>query len=159
MNRSIDFRITGLPVDPFRRFFDLGDEELALHNARRYVADAKPGFPCRVSLIDAEVGERVILVSYTHHQVNGPYSGSGPVFVRESARVAELNVNEVPEVVRHRLISVRAYDADGLMNQSQVVEGRDVSQVVQEFFANEKVQYLHLHNAKPGCYSCRVDRA
>lgn len=47
------FQISGLSREQFQEFFELDDGELAARGARRYVADKKPGFPCRVSLIDA----------------------------------------------------------------------------------------------------------
>ena len=55
----MSFRISGLPVEPFKPFYGLDSEALARAAARRYVADAKPGFPCRVTLQDAEPGEGV----------------------------------------------------------------------------------------------------
>src|SRR5262249_26987467 len=60
----MSFRITGLSPDPFRPLFGLPDEELARHGARRYRADAKPGYPDRVELRDAEPGETLLLVNY-----------------------------------------------------------------------------------------------
>ncbi|MBI3407856.1 MAG: DUF1203 domain-containing protein [Planctomycetes bacterium] len=135
----------------------MDDSELAKHSARRCVADQKPGFPCRVSLVDAEPGERVILLPFEHHDVASPYRASGPIFVRERAQQADLDVNELPEVVRHRLLSIRAYDHAGLMIGAEVAEGRDLEVQIGCFFADAKVAYLHLHNARPGCYSCRVD--
>lgn len=159
MKNGNGFRISGLSMDPFFHLLTLSDAELAAHQARRYKADSKPGFPCRVSLVDAEPGETVILLPYLHHAVNGPYRSSGPIFVRENARPAELGINELPEVVRNRLMSVRAYDSESLMLASAVVEGPEIAFQIEEFFADERVAYLHLHNAKPGCYSCRADRA
>jgi hypothetical protein len=159
MKKYKGFLISGLPLEDFSNLFELDDAQLAVLNAKRYLADANPGFPCRVSLIDAAVGEPVILLPYMHHPVDGPYRGSGPIFVRERAKQAELDVNEVPEVVRCRLISVRAYNAQSLMVASEVVDGSNLEQQIEPFFTDEEVSYLHLHNAKPGCFSCRVDRA
>ena len=51
------FQISALPLETFAPFFDLDDTALAARGARRYVATKKPGFPCRVSLEDAEEGE------------------------------------------------------------------------------------------------------
>ena len=159
MNRSFPFVISGLPEDAFAGLFDLPGEELAARGARRCVADSRPGFPCRVSLEDAHIGEQVLLLPYSHHRVAGPYQGVGPIYVRAGAQQARLDVNQVPEVVRLRLMSVRAYDAEGIMVASEVIEGREVERQIETFFSNEKVSYLHLHNARPGCYSCRVDRS
>jgi hypothetical protein len=60
------FQISGLKHEQFQEYFQLDDKALAARGARRYVADNKAGFPCRVSLIDAEPGEQVILLSYHH---------------------------------------------------------------------------------------------
>ena len=49
------------------------------------VADQHPGFPCRVSLQDALPGERVLALSYAHHEVESPYQASGPVFIRANS--------------------------------------------------------------------------
>jgi uncharacterized protein DUF1203 len=153
------FRISGLPREAFAHLFKLDDAELARHGARRYVADNKPGFPCRVSLKDAEPGERVILLNYAHHDVACPYRASGPIFVREIVEQAALGVNETPEVVRERLLSIRAYDGAGFMHGAEVMEGQKLEEHIRKFFEDDKVAYLHIHNARPGCYSCRVDRA
>jgi hypothetical protein len=155
---AIDFQLSALPLAPFVPLFSLTDSELAERGARRCVADAKPGYPCRVSLLDAEPGERLILLPYAHHDVDSPYRGSGPIFVREGARQAAPAVNEVPASVRDRLLSYRAYDATGTMVGSEVAEGRDLEELVERLFADGRVAYLHLHNARAGCYSCRVDR-
>lgn len=158
MNTSTEFLITGLPVEGFVEYFAMADAELSARGARRYIADAKPGFPCRVSLVDADPGEEVILLPFPHHAVSTPYQSSGPIFVRAKAQQAKLGVNELPEVVKHRLMSVRAYDVDGWMLESDVVEGRDLARRIEMFFAKDRIRYLHLHNARPGCYSCRADR-
>src|SRR5262249_19577580 len=126
MKTSVPFRITALPVEPFVPLFSRSDAELATFGARRCVADKKPGFPCRVSLVDAEPGERVILLPFSHHAVDSPYQASGPIFVREGARQADLDVGEVPELLRERLLSIRAYDSCGLMVDAEVGEGREL---------------------------------
>jgi len=159
MIATVPFRISPLPLDAFAEFFELSDAELAAKGMRRMIADSKPGFPCRVSLVDAEVGDRVLLLPYTHHPVPGPYRASGPIFAREAARQAQLAVNEVPESVRGRLLSVRGYDRQGIMVASDVTEGRSLEGTVSRLFSDQRVDYLHLHNARAGCYSCRVDRA
>jgi len=152
------FRINALPLEPFVPFFAMGDADLAKQNVRRCICDERPGFPCRVSLVDAEPGERLILLPFEHLVLATPYRSSGPIFVREQARQANLEVNEVPEVVRNRLLSIRAYDEVGIMVGAEVAEGRNLEDQIGRFFADAKVGFLHLHNAKPGCFSCRVDR-
>jgi hypothetical protein len=158
MNPSVQFRIVALPIDPFAPLLSLSDTELAKHGARRYVADKKPGFPCRVSLRDADPGERVILLPYAHHASDSPYQASGPIFVREDAQQAHPQVGEIPEVLRGRLLSIRAYDPAGMMLDADVAQSAELPTQIARFFADPQVAYLHVHNARPGCYSCRVDR-
>lgn len=152
------FQISALPADEFAPLFELDDDQLRARGAKRYVATRTPGFPCRVSLEDAAVGESLVLVSFAHHLVDSPYRASGPIFVRESARQALPGANEVPEQLRVRLLSVRAYDAHALMVDADTVEGSELESVVERLFSTPHVAYLHVHFAKPGCYACRIDR-
>lgn len=153
------FRFFALPIEPFRPWFEMSDEALRARGARRVVADSKPGYPCRVSLVDADPGERLILLPYTHHDVDSPYRASGPIYVRECAVTATPAVGELPAVVAARLLSIRAYDGAATLVASEVVEGTAIAGQVQRLFHDPAVAYLHVHNARPGCYSCRVERA
>src|SRR5713101_9571791 len=153
-----NFRIVGLPLAQFEPLFLLDDNELAQKGARRLIVDAKPGFPCRVSLRDAEIDERVILVPFVHHDVESPYRASGAIFVRETAKQTELALGEIPEVVAGRLISLRAYNDKGMMVNAAVTPGNELESQIEKFFVDAKISYLHLHNAGAGCYSCRVER-
>jgi hypothetical protein len=152
------FRITPLPEETFRPLMALDDDALAARGIRRAIADEKPGFPCRVSLEDAEPGERVLLLPFTQHDVDSPYRGSGPIYVREAAVTAAPGVNEVPAMLLTRLLSVRAYDPRAMMVEADVVEGRSLAARIARMFANPEIAYLHVHNARPGCFNCRIDR-
>lgn len=153
------FRVTPLPLAPFAPLFGLDAAALMAHRVRRVTADESPGYPCRVSLREAEVGESLLLLPYAHHDVASPYAGSGPIYVRENAEPSAPAPGEIPEVVRRRLLSVRGYDAAGMMVHGEVIDGRTVEESIARQFADPQVAYIHLHNAKRGCYSCRVDRA
>lgn len=155
------FVIRGLPPEPFRPLFALDDGALAARNIRRVVADADRGFPCRVTLQDARQGETLLLLPYLHHDVAGPYRASGPIYVREAALTASAAEfrDALPPSFPRRLLSLRAYDADGLMRDADVVEGVDALSHLQRLLDLPRVAYLHVHNARPGCYACRVDPA
>ena len=154
---SVPFRISALPLEPFAAMFSMDDAELARHGARRRVAQEKPGYPCRVSLEDADIGENLILLTFEHHGADSPYRASGPIYVREGAVQVFPDVDGVPLQLRSRLLSVRAYSAKGMMRDATVVEGSMLEDAIAGCFADPKVAYLHLHNAKPGCYAARVD--
>ncbi len=155
----MSFQIRSLPLAPFASFFALDDEQLKARGAKRYVADRQPGFPCRVSLVDAAPGERVVLVPFVHQNADSPYRASGPIFVRENAQETHVGRDEVPALLRSRTLSVRAYDADGLMVGADVVDGQALETATERFFSSARVDYLHIHFARPGCFACRVDRA
>jgi hypothetical protein len=157
MNSS--FRLIALPYERFTTLFGQSDAELEAIGARRMIVDEKPGYPCRVSLADAEVGETVVLVPFTHHDVSSPYRASGPIFIREGATMARPGPDEIPIMLRHRLLSVRGYDAASMMVSAEVLEGSKLEENIGRLFADESVSYLHIHNARPGCYNCRVERA
>ena len=155
---SASFRITGLPHTPFAPLVDLSDEALAARGIVRRVADAYPGYPCRVSLEDAAIGDELLLLPYEHHRTDSPYRASGPIFVRRGATQQRPAPGEVPLAVTRRLISLRAYDAAGMMVDAGVHQGIDLAPEIERQFADDKVAYLQLHNAKQGCVACHVER-
>ncbi len=155
----MNFQISGLPAAAFRPLFALSDDALAERQIVRTVVDKRPGFPCRVSLRDADVGETVLLLNYEHLPAASPYRSRHAIYVRENAAEAHLEVNEIPEVLRTRILSVRAFDSAGMMLDADVVQGTDLASVIREMLDNAQVAYLHVHNAKAGCFAARVDRA
>jgi len=156
---KIDFLIKGIPSDSFHEFMVKNNEELKLVDATWFIVDADPGYPCRVSLSDAKIGERVLALSFCHHDVNSPYKASGPIFVRENAPLVKLDINEVPKMLKHRLLSVRAYNSKKLMIGAEVVQGSGLELTIDKQFNNSQVEYIHIHNANPGCFNCSVHRA
>lgn len=153
------FRISGLCPKPFQAFFGLPDDELAALGIKRYSVDAQPGFPDRIEMRDAEVGQRVLLLNHVHQPANTPYRASHAIFVREGATKAYDAVGQIPESMRIRLLSLRAFSDDGMMIDADVAEGTVLEPVIMRMFANPAVGYIHVHNAKQGCYSGRIDRA
>lgn len=155
---ALSFRISALPREPFEALFRLDELELAKLGMRRRLAREKPGYPCRVSLADAEVGESLILLPYEHHAADSPYRASGPIYVREAGTQAHPAVDEVPAFFRHRQLSARAYSSKGMMRDAAVFRGTELEASLETLFADPKVAYVHLHNAQPGCFMARVDR-
>lgn len=155
---KVDFRIRALPMEPFTHLFRLNDEALKTVGVKRMIVDEKPGFPCRVSLEDAEIGEEVLLISFEHHQTNSPYRATGPIFVRQGAVQAFPQINEIPEMLKHRFLSVRAYDDQGNMRNAITADGKSLQNKINLLFKDQKVAYLQVHNANPGCFNCQIER-
>ena len=156
----MSFRIHALSPGPFQPLFDLDADALLAMGARRMIADAPHAAPCRVSLTDAEPGEPLILVSHRHLDAPAsPYRGEGPVFVREGAVGAAPEPGEIPDMLARRLLSARVYDADWMMTDADVVEGRDLAGRLERWFADDAVVRIHLHTARRGCYLAAAERA
>lgn len=155
----MDFRILPLDVDQFRPLFGLDETKLARFGAQRILVDSFPGYPCRVSLRDADIGEHVFLMNYEHQSQPGPYRSSHAIFVREWASQAAPDRNEVPVMFRHRLLSVRSFDASGMMIDADVIAGTQLETLIERMLGCSSTNYLHIHNAKPGCFAATVKRA
>lgn len=153
------FRITGLSPDEFVPFFGLGDDELSGHGILRYVVDAPHGFPDRIEMRDCAPGETVLLLNHVHQPADTPYRASHAIFVREGAVAAYDVVDEIPEVMRTRLLSLRAFSAEGMMLDADVVDGADIVQLIERQFSNPEVSYIQAHFARRGCYCGRIERA
>jgi hypothetical protein len=125
----------------------------------RTIATHKPGFPCRVSLADAEPGEEVILTHFEHHSADTPFRASHAVYFRPNAAQAHPQPNEVPDLLRSRMLSLRAFNAAGMMIAADLTPGTDLEHRIEEMFQDPNAAYLHIHFAKPGCYAARADRA
>jgi len=151
--------VSALDHNQFTKYFTMSASELQAYSAHLFVADKNPCYPCRVSLQDAEVGETVLAILYEHHSVKGPYRSSGPIFVRKNAKTTSLGVNEIPGMLRHRLLSVRGYSSKSQMVEGEVGTGDELESVLQKQFQNSSVEYVHIHNAGPGCFNCEVKKA
>lgn len=152
------YRIVGLAPAPFAPLFDLDDGELARRGIVRRIVEEPNSTPCRVSIEDAKPGEEVLLLNHAHLPASSPYQASGAIFVRRRATSRYVGENTIPEMLSRRLLSVRAYDSSHFMVTSDVVAGAELEKAIGRFFGDPKVEYLHVHNARPGCFNCRVER-
>ncbi len=152
---KVNFQVEGIPAY---------EAEALLQNAasilgtKRVQVDAHPGYPCRFSLADAEIGEEVLLLTYEHHAVTSPYRSSGPIYIRTSTHQARLAPNEIPQMLRHRLLSLRVYDGEAMMIAAHTVQGTELEALIQRIFEDPVAQYIQVHNAGPGCYNCQINR-
>jgi hypothetical protein len=148
------FQLVALPPTAFAPLFDLSDQALA----QRHIANASTGYPCRISLEDAQQGDELLLLPYEHQPAASPYRASGPIYVRRGAVQRVLPADEVPPYLSSRVLSVRAYDNAHAIIDASVCEGTHVAEEIERVFGNPAVAYLHLHFAKRGCFACRVER-
>lgn len=151
------YRIAGLSPEPFATLGALDAASLRAHGMRRIVADSPNGYPCRISLADAAPGDSVLLLTYEHHPCDGPYRSSGPIYVREGAATASYD-DALPPFLRTRNLSLRAYNADGWMRGARAIDGADAEAALAELLEDPDTTEVHAHNARTGCFLCRIDR-
>jgi hypothetical protein len=152
------FRITGLDPAQFQDLFGKSDEELAAIGARRYAVDRNPGYPDRIELRDLEIGETALLVNYTHIDAKTPYRASHAIYVREGATTAYDAFDEIPEYLRIRLLSVRAFDENAMLVTADVIDGSALRDWIASTFDDRSVHFIDVHNARQGCFAARVRR-
>ncbi len=114
------------------------------------------GYPCRVTLEDAQPGETVWLIQHCHHRANTPYRASGPVFIRADRPAMRMPQNQLPEFLTHRLLSVRFYDDDGMLRAADVLAGDSLAQKLREWPGDHSARLVHVHNAAYGCFLCKI---
>jgi hypothetical protein len=153
------YRITGLDPAPYRLLFGLSDEELSKRGIVRMTVDKKPSYPCRVSLTDRDIGESMLLVNHVSHDVANPYRASHAIFVTEGAEAAGEFVDEVPPAFEKRVLSLRGFDADGMMADAILTQPGEADAGIRRLFANPEIETIHAHNATRGCFSAKIERA
>ena len=136
-------RVTPLPAP-------LTDDPGAVHVR----ADKPNAYPCRRCLTDAERGETMLLLSYDPFVGTSPYSGPGPIYVHERD-CTPFDGDGVPEQLTRRLLSVRAYDDDHMLVDADVIDGTTLGDTAERLLRD--ASYLHVHNARPGCFAARID--
>ena len=154
----MSFRVLGLSPEPFRPLFAMSDGMLRELGARRVIAD-DPRMPCRVSMEHARLGEELLLLNFEHQPANTPYRATHAIYVRRAADRAFDAVDFIPEVLRSRLLAIRAFDAEHMMIDAEVCDGTQAAVLFDRFLSAPQTSYLHVHNAKRGCYAARVERA
>jgi len=151
------YAITGLDPEPFAPLFALSDAELAARGARRVVADADRGFPCRISLDDARAGEELILLHHVSHDVETPYRSAYAIYVRQGVAATHWR-DEVPPVFEGRPLALRAFGADGMLRTAKLAAPGEADGAIRDLFADAAIAYIDAHNAAHGCFAARIER-
>ena len=152
------FRIRGLSREPFAPLFALDDKALAARGVQRLTAVEPNAAPCRISLVDAQPGESLLLLHFEHHSADSPFRSGGPIFVREAATQTFSEVGRIPGPIAMRTISARAYDVQAMMVEGELVPGADLPDLLNSWFRRPEVDIVHLHYARRGCYAALAER-
>ncbi len=152
----MSFVVAGLDPDEFKPLFNLSDDDLAARGVVARTADAKPGFPCRVTLEDAEPGERVLLFNHESHKATTPYRSSYAIYVREDADMAATYKDELPPVFKNRPISLRIFNKDGMLIGADMGVNDELKNKIEAALKRPGAAYLHAHNAMHGCFAAEI---
>ena len=153
------YQITGLDPSAFAHLVGLGDEQLAAHGAVRMTANKRPSFPCRVTLDDAEIGETLLLVNHCSHDGDNPYRATHAIFVSEGVTKPASYSDEIPPALDRRILSLRAFNANGMMTDAALAQPGEADAVIRRLLADPAVDHIDAHNAIRGCFAARVERA
>lgn len=151
------YMVSGLRRNDFMKLFAMSDTELAERNAVRVQATGH-GFPCRVSLKDAEEGDTLILLHHVSHDVATPYRSSYAIYVNEAGSEAAPYVDSTPPVFEGRPIALRGFDGRGMLHAAALALPGQADAKIRELLVDPEIAYIHAHNAAHGCYSARIDR-
>ena len=151
------YRISGLDPSPYKPLFVLSDEQLAGQHAIRMTVTERPGFPCRVSLVDRDIRESVLLLNHVSHDFANPYRASHAIFVADAARAEFIDV--LPPVFAGRVLSLRGFDGDGMMMDALLAQPGEAEAAIRTLFDNPAIDTIHAHNATRGCFSAKIERS
>ena len=87
------------------------------------------------------------------------HCASHAIFVSESASAAAVYQDEIPPALERRVLSLRAFDEDGMMVDAALAHPGEADEAVRRLLANEWVDHIDAHNATRGCFAARVDRS
>lgn len=155
----MDYVIEGIDPAPLAPLFGQDDTVLAAAGAVRMLADTAPGFPCRVSLEDAAPGTAMLLVNHVSRPQAGPYRTAHAIFVTEGAVAPARFENVVPPVFGPRVLSLRGFDADGMMIYARLAQPGEAEAALLSLFGQEPIIEVDVHNAVRGCFAARARRA
>ena len=151
------YAINGLDPAPFAPLFDLDDARLEARGIVRMPVD-NPNFPCRISLQDADLGDEVLLLNHVSHDAANPYRASHAIFVSRSASEAGRYVDSIPPALDRRILSLRAFNADGMMVDAALAPPGEADAAIRGLLANPTADHVDAHNAIRGCFAARIER-
>ena len=125
----IGFRCIPMDTASAIRFRQTGRDD-AGNVLHRKIADHPA--PCRHCLAEAQIGASMLLGSYHFGRPHGVYWTPSPIFLHAKPCERFEHADTVPEIVRNRLVSVRAYDADDMCiyELGDVCDGTDVERLL-----------------------------
>lgn len=149
--------IEGLDPAPFAALFACDDAALAQRNIVAVTA-ADAGYPCRISLAEAMLGDRLLLLNHVHQPAASPYRAAHAIYVAAGSRTKAVYRDAIPPIMQTRTLSIRAFDRSDMIIDAELGEGADAEALIERLLAIPETAYLHVHFAKRGCFAAAVRR-
>jgi uncharacterized protein DUF1203 len=115
--------------------------------------------PCRSCLRVTPLGTPLILFAHRPFTTAGPYAETGPVFVHADACTPYPGSSAFPDDFRSRILVLRAYDAQGDINDATLAAGDDAEAMLTRLFDDAAVVVVHARNPAWGCFDFAITRA
>ena len=153
------FRCVPIPTETAQRWRQTNQDDAG--NPLRRAISTGSGAPCRHCLRNGTKGEEMLLGSYHLPGPTGIYWTPSPIFIHAQDCAAYAGQDEIADIIRTSLISVRAYAEDQavLYDLGQVTEGPHADAPLARALSDPRTSFVNIHTAKPGCLLCRVERA
>ena len=148
----MSYKITGINPGQF-------EEGETKTETVRVIATHKSGFPCRVTLEDADEGEELLLFNYVSHDVTSPYRSSYAVYAKVDAKEPAQFNDEVPPVFEGRPLGMRAFGTDAMLKTASLSMPGAADKTIRQLFELDEIAYIDVHNAAHGCFVARVERS
>jgi hypothetical protein len=151
-----DYHILGLPDDLAAKVRETLRAPEYGHPVVRELAGGTG--PCRACLEQFKVGqEDRLLFTYRPAGGDGTLGAPGPVFIH-AAPCRQYRGAGFPPGLRSLPLLIEARARGNRIPSARAVPGADVDAVLDEFFADPDVDYLHVRHGEAGCHIARVSR-
>jgi hypothetical protein len=151
--------ISGLDGNVFAHLFGKDEHYLAAHRAVRVRAETASRYPDRIALRDVPEGENAILINHVYQSAESPYFGTHAIYIHEGAITPGLYVDQIPDYLATRLLSLRAFNDQHRIMTADVTPGHEAERLILQLLDRPDTRYIHAHSARFGCYLCLIERS
>ncbi len=60
--------------------------------------------------------------------------------------------------MKNRILSLRGFDSRDMLIEATLAQPGEAKEQILSLLSNDKVAFILAHNAKQGCFSCRIER-
>lgn len=151
------YRCVAMPKADAKRLREVECDDFGLLIKRIRNADT---YPCRHCLREASAETGMLLLAYRTREPAGVYGHATAIFLCEAACDRFADENMLPPIVRNRVVSFRAFGADGGMiyDANELVFEGEHDAALDRMLDRAEVAYVNVHTAKAGCFLCHVER-